>query len=211
MDNRGSLCYTTPMNKRWRVILTVFSVIILAAVFTTLALQLRAEQQPATSHVEQQQDAEPDVTPDMSPEAHLKAANTLRKEHNAPPLELSSALNQSAQEKCDDMVTHKYYEHDNPSTGVKGYTIASDALGLYGHYSENLQGEYQTNIHHSESKRRMTMAQVFDSWMNSESHRKALLDPDYTLTGFAVCGPAIVGDGAQYWLTVEHFYSPTMK
>jgi len=199
------------MNKRWRAILTVFCVIILAAVFTTLALQLRADQQPATSHVEQQQDTGPDVTPDMSPEAHLKAANTLRKEHNAPPLELSPALNQSAQEKCDDMVADDYYDHVNPTTGKHGYTFAMDSLKLDGNFAENLSQVYRSRTAKADSDALFTIDEVFRAWMNSDSHREALLDPDYTLTGFAICGGKGTNEVLRYWYTVEHFYSPTMK
>ena len=76
---------------------------------------------------------------DITPETMLAEVNKIRAEHGIAPMQLSPALNKSAQEKCNDMVANSYYGHDNPKTGEHGWEIALRNTGFTtGFHSENL-------------------------------------------------------------------------
>lgn len=104
------------------------------------------------------------------------AINEQRRLHGVKDLEKSVPLNDSAQQKCDDMVAHKYYGHENPTTGKQGYSYIFDANSAINFGGENLnRGLFLKKTY------------LIDSWMNSADHRDAILDPTYTSTGVAVC------------------------
>lgn len=112
------------------------------------------------------------ATPDK---LYVEISN-IRREYNLPQMIYSNELNASAGDKCSDMVANNYYGHENPFTGKKGYSYIEHTMKGAVYVSENLnQGNEDT-----------AKAYV-DSWMNSASHRSAILDSRYTHTGFAVC------------------------
>lgn len=150
---------------------------------------------------------------DITPETMLAEVNKIRAEHGVAPLQLSPALNKSAQEKCDDMATNNYYDHQNPTTKLEGYEIAMRNLNnVYGYYSENLNITYGSDKGADDvNGDRLDERTVFNGdrgWMKSEPHAKAILDPRYTLTGFGKCTRNDHGEWGK-WYFVEHFYSPT--
>lgn len=88
------------------------------------------------------------------------------------------------------MVQNGYYGHTNPKTGVSGMTYMRQALP-HPALAENLNiGPPQTAHYY------------FESWMNSPGHRKNILDPQYTQTGFAVC---FASHEPGKMMLVEHF------
>ena len=112
------------------------------------------------------------ATPD---ELYLELSD-IRKEFGLSQLAYSKDLNETAELKCSDMVENRYYAHENPDTGYKGYEYILDNLPNVEYASENLN----TGPNYS--------AQGFtDSWMESAPHRSAILDERYDLTGFAIC------------------------
>lgn len=150
---------------------------------------------------------------DITPETMLAEVNKIRAEHGVAPMQLSPALNKSAQEKCDDMATNNYYDHQNPTTKLEGYEIAMRNLNnVYGYYSENLNITYGSDKGADDvNGDRLDERTVFNGdrgWMKSEPHAKAILDPRYTLTGFGKCTRNDHGEWGK-WYFVEHFYSPT--
>ena len=111
-----------------------------------------------------------------TPEEVLKLVNAERAKVNAPALVVSEALTQTAQERADDMVARNYYSHFDPVTG-EGMIDKQDPGCKQ---SENLNGV--TNSHVSIS----SATRVVSTWMNSEPHRKAMLNPEFTITGIAI-------------------------
>ena len=144
---------------------------------------------------------------DITPETMLAEANRIRAKHGVAPMQLSPALNKSAQEKCSDMVANSYYNHQNPNTGQQGYELAMQSLGANGYYGENLA--LDTGSKEEGRPGYITDKTVFDGWMKSTPHAKAIIDSKYTLTGFGKCTTdETLGDNG-HWFFVEHFYSPT--
>lgn len=106
----------------------------------------------------------------------LELVNAERAKVGVRPLALDPLLNRSAQLKADDMLSGDYYAHINPTTGKNGPTYISD-VGVSCYYqSEN----YTYNHVHRSAQN------ALDWWMNSPSHKAALLDPRYETTGFGI-------------------------
>lgn len=122
--------------------------------------------------------------------------NAEREKAGVAPLQMDERLNQSAQAKADDMVANNYYDHESPTTGKKGYTYVDDyAQNACSYRSESLEGG---------SGAYSTASSMVSDWMGSKSHRDALLNSRYTLTGIGV-----VQDRNGGWLAVQHFCDTT--
>lgn len=125
------------------------------------------------------------VTPPTVDEL-FRLVNEERAKVGVQPLTINSLLNQSAQNKSNDMVANNYYDHVNPNTGVTGWkTIPYQELGCT-YASENLNaGVSDKNL--------------IKKWLNSQPHKEAILDPRYDLTGFGITKMN------NYYYAVQHF------
>lgn len=116
------------------------------------------------------------LTEDLSADAIFNEMNDARVEHGAERLSLSSGLSTSANMKCQDMVTYDYYEHLNSKTGMQGIEYIPMNEPNTNRYSEILnKGTVRTN------------KDFVDSWLDSASHKTAMLEPTYTSAGVAIC------------------------
>jgi len=115
-------------------------------------------------------------------DAWLSAVNSERAKVGAKPLAISPALNTSAQLKAEEILKEGHYNHINKSGVKSGLKWATEAVPKCNFVSENLvnTSDLTSGIH---------------GWLNSPSHRQALLDPRYEYTGF----------GLVEGYTVEHF------
>lgn len=114
----------------------------------------------------------------------IRLVNVERTKAGVAPLRIDERLNKSAQVKADDMKVNDYFEHVNPKTGVRGYTLIPIAeIGCI-FYSENLSKEMNYNF--------SDVKTTVDGWMGSTPHMKAMLDARYDLTGFGISGPYVV-------------------
>lgn len=103
----------------------------------------------------------------------LDLINQTRQENGLKKLTVSSRLNASTANKCQDMNTYKYWSHDNPN----GTTWLSfiRAQGVTGYASEIL-ASYQPDDYYQHNM-----------WLNSPSHRGAILG-NWNYFGVAKCG-----------------------
>lgn len=128
------------------------------------------------------------VVKDMNPlatrEELLKLVNEERVKNGAAPLVIDERLNQSAQEKVDDMVKNNYIAHESPINGRHGYELAADIMK----YDCITLGE---NI----SFGRNDTTDIVSGWIGSDKHHKAMINTKYSLTGFGIANN----------LYVEHF------
>jgi uncharacterized protein YkwD len=131
---------------------------------------------PAQPAQPSQSIASTEVREPITVDTLYRKTNEVRLEHNIPEMKYSPSLEKSAQLKCDDMVKGNYYGHEHPDTGKLGASYVLD-VGLNPQWmSENLnKGNF------------LDSDQVVDSWMNSKSHREAILNADYDEVGFATC------------------------
>nr|DAE89098.1 MAG TPA: extracellular protein containing a SCP protein containing a SCP [Caudoviricetes sp.]DAN15374.1 MAG TPA: extracellular protein containing a SCP protein containing a SCP [Bacteriophage sp.] len=118
------------------------------------------------------------------PQRILELVNQERARIGVAPLEVDPRINASAQEKADDMVNRNYRDHVSPE-GIHGYELVfKHTGGECRRASENLTWRTDNSSD--------TSRDAFNSWMNSEPHRKALQNPKYTKTGIGVKNGVVV-------------------
>lgn len=121
----------------------------------------------------------------------LSLVNADRAKNGVAPLKEDSRLDQSAQMKADDEVKYKYFGHispaDSPFAGHHGYEYINQVGINCKADSENLtENSFINDASHAVA-----------AWIDSPTHHQAMINPDYTLTGFGINGDEIV----------EHFCS----
>lgn len=114
----------------------------------------------------------------ISPEEEvLSLVNEKRNEEGLDPLTWNKTLAKDASSRAKEI--SKKFSHTRPN-GKEWYTL--DEKNMYG---ENLGKNYTT------------AQDVFDAWMNSESHKENILWEEFTQIGIALY---ITKDGSYYWV-----------
>ncbi|OIK15780.1 sporulation protein [Bacillus sp. MUM 116] len=106
--------------------------------------------------------------------------NQERAKYGLPALKVDLTLSKMAHEKSRDMSANGYFSHTSPT-----YGSPFDMMKKYG-ITYNYAGE---NI----AMGQKTPEEVVKAWMNSEGHRKNILNPNYNYIGVGY-----VADGS-YW------------
>ena len=125
------------------------------------------------------------------PQEILELVNQERARIGVAPLVLDENVQKSAQLKADDMVAKGYRQHNIPGTNNWYSLEMANLMHQAGCHtvSENwVSGEH------------MNSRGAFRGWMNSEPHRKAIQDPNYTKIGIGVSGHDGISEVA-----VQHF------
>ncbi|HWD82799.1 MAG TPA: CAP domain-containing protein [Kribbella sp.] len=100
----------------------------------------------------------------------LEYTNQIREQQGCGPLKLDSALVEAAGEHASDMVRRHYLDHTNPDGQDPGDRMA--AAGYRGStWGENIAAGYDT------------AQKVVAAWMQSDGHRKNILNCRFTTTG----------------------------
>lgn len=123
----------------------------------------------------------------------LTSTNVERESEGLEPLSENASLSQAAGLKANDMITNNYWAHISP-TGVEPWKWLSDVGYSYSVAGENLAKNYPN-----------AQATV-SAWMDSESHRKNILDERYTEVGFAVVDGVL--EGRETTLVVALYGAP---
>ena len=113
--------------------------------------------------------------------------NEARLENGLEPLAISTSLMESAQFKTDDMVATGVFSHDSPNYGgfqniFARFNIAYSTIG------ENI------------ALGQRSPEEVVDAWMNSEGHRRNILNSKFTHIGVGYSSKG------HYW--TQHFMRP---
>jgi len=107
------------------------------------------------------------------------------------PLVLSTALDSSATDKCNDEVTKNYWAHVSPD-GTQPWAFIN-RYTTFNKAGENLAFNFGSS------------QAVETGWMNSPEHKVNILDPVFNDVGFGVCKSSnLQGMGAGL-IVVEHF------
>lgn len=107
----------------------------------------------------------------------LELTNKERAKHGLQPLRWDESLSFAARYHAQDMATENYFEHDSYDRKNgrlrKSCTIFNriEAFANYGYLAENI------------SAGKTDPADVVKGWMDSEGHRKNILNKDMTLLG----------------------------
>lgn len=117
----------------------------------------------------------------------LKLVNEARKEHGLNELWYSARVHEVAALRAEELSS--YYSHTR-SDGRGFYTAFLDKGLSYSTVGENIA--YGRNMF-------KTVEEIFEAWMNSESHRENILSPDYECVGFGLAILKIGPDTYYYW------------
>lgn len=150
-----------------------------------LAQTASSSGEPPQHHPENKSTPLPDLN-----EVH-NLVNAERQKEGIKPLIRISALDNSAQDKCDDMVARNYWDHNTPD-GVEPWSFIKN----YTTYTE--AGE---NLLFSDT---VVPLVAVESWMNSPGHRKNLLKKEFLYVGYAACTSTDYVSSGPSQLLVQH-------
>ena len=151
--------------------------------------QQKPESTPSTPSTNPEQ--KPESTPEKKPSTDfssyqqqvLDLVNAERTKRGISALTLDSNLSSVATKKSQDMVNKNYFDHTSPT-----YGSPFDMMKQFG-ISYRTAGE---NI----AKGQKTPQEVVTAWMNSEGHRKNILNPNFTNLGVGIAKDS---KGTTYW------------
>ena len=151
--------------------------------------QQKPESTPSTPSTNPEQ--KPESTPEQKPSTDfssyqqqvLDLVNAERTKRGISALTLDSNLSNVATKKSQDMVNKNYFDHTSPT-----YGSPFDMMKQFG-ISYRTAGE---NI----AKGQKTPQEVVTAWMNSEGHRKNILNPNFTNLGVGIAKDS---KGTTYW------------
>jgi len=104
--------------------------------------------------------------------AIVAAMNRERAAHGLGPLTLENRLSLAAQDRVDDMLRKRYFDHISPD-GVNPFTWVRSRGYQYRLVGENLALGYRTS------------QSVVTGWMNSSGHRENILESGFDEVGIA--------------------------
>ena len=100
----------------------------------------------------------------------VSLVNAERAKHGLSPLSANQKLSEAAKAKSQDMKDKNYFSHTSPTYGSPFDMIKSFGIS-YNYAGENI------------AKGQQTPQAVMNAWMNSEGHRKNILNPNYKQIG----------------------------
>lgn len=109
----------------------------------------------------------------VSENSLLSETNKKREAEDLNDLKTNAQLDSAAQAKANDMAARDYWSHNTPD-GKKPWYFISRSGYKYSEASENLAYGFTSS------------KDTINGWMNSVSHRKAMLNTDYSEVGFGV-------------------------
>ncbi|MGE5630168.1 MAG: CAP domain-containing protein [Caulobacteraceae bacterium] len=112
----------------------------------------------------------------------LQLVNAEREKAGASPLKANGNLTKVARMKSQDMVANNYFSHQSPTYGSPFDMLKSNGIS-YMYAGENIAMN-------------QTADAAFQAWMNSEGHRKNILNPNFTDLGVGI---APKGDGSSIY------------
>lgn len=134
----------------------------------------------------------------FAPDKLITLTNDERTKNGQAPLSLNTKLSDSALLKCNDMVKNNYWSH-NDRNGAEPWGFMDQAGYSHGKLGENLAYGYARE------------GDVTAGWMNSEGHRKNILDKDFTEVGFGFCVGENFNNQGKQLLVVQHFGQPITR
>lgn len=130
---------------------------------------------------------------DITPTYVIELVNKARNIGGLEPLNENSKLDKVAADKLEDMVENKYFAHTSPK-GVSPWHWFIKNKYNYEYAGENLAIDF------------MAAEKQHEAWMKSPTHRKNILNPNFTEIGVAV-GTGEIEDHVSI-ITVQVFGAP---
>lgn len=127
----------------------------------------------------------------LTPENILRGINEERTKAGLSILEKSISTEQVAKAKIEDMAQYDYFAHSNPTTGKPYQDFFPVPDSNYSGPSYRYRGEIL-------GRNFKTSEDLIQAWMNSPTHRHAMLNSVYTNTGIAILDGVIVQEFSNY-------------
>lgn len=131
--------------------------------------------------------ATPTVAPDVSSDPKVSAVTSLtnneRQKAGCSPVKLDTRLNQAAVAHSDDMAKRNYFDHNSPEGTTPANRVTKTGYD-WKSTGENIAYGYKTP------------EAVMNGWMNSEGHRKNILNCSWLDMGIGI---VVDTDGTIYW------------
>jgi NADH:ubiquinone oxidoreductase subunit 3 (subunit A) len=125
--------------------------------------------------------------------ALVNETNQQRTANGDSALQVSSLLQQAAQDKANDMAANSYFAHTSPA-GITPWDWFTKVGYSFSYAGENLAVDFSNS------------QDVTNAWMNSPEHRANILNGDFTQIGMATAQGALDGQPAIF--VVEEFGTP---
>jgi hypothetical protein len=129
---------------------------------------------------------------EINKDSIINLVNQSRTENNVQTLDENQVLDEAAQKKLDDMIKNNYFAHTSPS-GITPWHWFDESGYDYKYAGENLALGFSS------------VENEHKAWMDSPTHKKNILNPNYKEIGVAV-GKGII-DNNLVILAVQEFGS----
>lgn len=150
--------------------------------------------EPATEAAESKPLSKYEVGPPTAEEL-LELVNAERKKVGVAPLTIDENVQKSAQLKADDMAERNYFSHNVRGTD-KVLTPEMNRL---------LVASCQDSSENIQITEKGTSQDALDWWKQSKPHYEAMINPQFTTTGFGVSYAEKNGDFIKPYISVQHF------
>ena len=131
----------------------------------------------------------------ITPQQLLSATNTQRQLTGENALTINPQLQNAAQNKAEDMVNRNYWSHKTPE-GKDPWAFIVNENYQYQKAGENLAYGFNDST------------STIDGWMKSESHKRNLLDKDFTEVGFGIADSNNFNESGHSTVVVAMYADP---
>ena len=114
----------------------------------------------------------------------LQAVNTERAQMGIAPLRYHSDLETAAQGHALDMMVREYFDHESPEGNRVKFRAQQTGYGVIN--AQECHCSFEIRMGENIAKGQTTVAQVVRDWMESPSHREAMLDVHYKEVGVGI-------------------------
>ena len=115
----------------------------------------------------------------------VNLVNNERQKKGLQALTINNDLSNVARTKSQDMANKNYFSHNSPTYGSPFQMMKSFGI-KYSTAAENL----------AYSQGQTSVSQIFNGWMNSQGHKKNILNSEFTQTGIGIVKNS---QGKVYW------------
>jgi uncharacterized protein YkwD len=182
----------------FRPYLPLIAGVLLMAILSALSGQIQnhyrsgQELSPKTASASADIRPIPTLTPDRFAREVVELTNSERQKTGLPALQTDRNLIRSGTLKAQDMIKSNYWEHTSPA-GTEPWYFFQKVGFEYSEAGENLSQGFATP------------QLVVSAWMDSEKHRKNILDPRFTRIGVIVVYDTSQASAFSSPLVVQHF------
>lgn len=134
----------------------------------------------------------------INPDSLLSETNKERSKVSVDQLQNNLLLQNAAQAKAQDMVSRNYWSHQTPDGKEPWYFIGQSGYS-YTKAGENLAFGFDD------------AAGVTSGWLNSQSHKKNMLDPNYREVGFGIASSPNFDNKGPATIVVAMYAQPSTQ